>query len=385
MYRLPKSDAFHRLEAALKQRVMVLDGAMGTMIQRYRLEEADYHNAQVDAVLDRGAGGSPGNVDRPPGRGDTPLKGNMDLLPLTRPDVIREIHRAYVEAGAELVETATFNANAISQSDYGMEPLVHDMNVAAARLAREAAGSRAFVLGTMAMNQGRKAYPAMLHSFFEFAKDKDNCYYLIDTEAVSPAGWNIPALCQQNQHKGWDVRKLIFRQQAQQAGLTQLAQRYNLLDVHMVLAHREGYGLPLVEAMACGAVSIAMDYCSGTEIVGEGRGVLIPTTPVPYPEHGTWGGAIDHLPDTDAVIAALNRLYDDPDERQYIAQSGLAWAKRQSWHSAAQAVQDAIESGFQRVRQRTEQAAQQFQALQQPSAPQAAQPDGVQPQKETVS
>jgi 5-methyltetrahydrofolate--homocysteine methyltransferase len=150
MQGLPRSDAFHRLEAALKQRVMVLDGAMGTMIQRYRLEEADYHNAAVDAVLERGVGGSPGNgVGGPPGRSDTPLKGNMDLLPLTRPDVIREIHRAYVEAGAELIETATFNANAISQSDYCTEPLVRDMNVAAARLAREAAGTQAFVLGTM--------------------------------------------------------------------------------------------------------------------------------------------------------------------------------------------------------------------------------------------
>jgi 5-methyltetrahydrofolate--homocysteine methyltransferase len=174
---LPKSDAFHRLEAALKQRVMVLDGAMGTMIQRYRLEEVDYHNAQVDAPPPGHDPRSPGHDARHPGhdarvsghggsspghdahqpvhggspssRGGGPLKGNMDLLPLTRPDVILEIHRAYVEAGAVLIETATFNANAISQSDYGMEHLVPAMNVAAARLAREAAGPHAFVLGTM--------------------------------------------------------------------------------------------------------------------------------------------------------------------------------------------------------------------------------------------
>jgi methionine synthase I (cobalamin-dependent) len=110
---LPKSDAFHRLEAALKQRVMVLDGAMGTMIQRYRLEEVDYHNAQVDAPPPGHDPRSPGHDARHPGhdarvsghggsspghdahqpvhggspssRGGGPLKGNMDLLPLTRP------------------------------------------------------------------------------------------------------------------------------------------------------------------------------------------------------------------------------------------------------------------------------------------------------------
>ncbi len=131
---LPKSDAYLRLEAALKQRILVLDGAMGTMIQGYKLTEEDYHHALIDTFSDASK---------------KPLKGNMDLLSISRPDVITEIHRAYVEAGADIIETNTFNANAVSQQDYATEDLVYTMNVASAKLAREVAGEGVFVLGTM--------------------------------------------------------------------------------------------------------------------------------------------------------------------------------------------------------------------------------------------
>ncbi|MGC8865022.1 MAG: methionine synthase [Bacteroidales bacterium] len=104
----------------IEKRILVLDGAMGTMIQRYGLDEQSY----------RGERFKNHPVD---------LKGNNDILCLNRPDVIREIHEAYLEAGADIIETNTFNANAISQADYGLEDLVYEINVAAARLAREAA------------------------------------------------------------------------------------------------------------------------------------------------------------------------------------------------------------------------------------------------------
>lgn len=104
----------------IKQKVLVLDGAMGTMIQRYRLKEADYRG-------DRFAGHS---VD---------LKGNNDLLCLTRPDIIRMIHHEYLEAGADIIETNTFNSTRISQADYHLEHIVSEINIAAASLAREAA------------------------------------------------------------------------------------------------------------------------------------------------------------------------------------------------------------------------------------------------------
>ncbi|MFP5305088.1 MAG: homocysteine S-methyltransferase family protein, partial [Gammaproteobacteria bacterium] len=112
--------AHARLESLLKSRILVIDGAMGTMIQGYRLEEADYRGARF--------------ADWP-----RDLKGNNDLLVLTQPDIIREIHGKYLEAGADLVETNTFNAQVISLADYGMEALAYEINLEAARLARQAA------------------------------------------------------------------------------------------------------------------------------------------------------------------------------------------------------------------------------------------------------
>ncbi|MBK9292272.1 MAG: methionine synthase [Bacteroidetes bacterium] len=108
------------LSELIRQRVLVLDGAMGTMIQRYKLQEEDYRGTLYP--------------DHPHN-----LKGNNDLLCLTRPDIVLAIHRQYLQAGADIIETNTFNATSISQSDYGTERWVRDINLAAARLARQAA------------------------------------------------------------------------------------------------------------------------------------------------------------------------------------------------------------------------------------------------------
>ncbi|NDD30204.1 MAG: methionine synthase [Proteobacteria bacterium] len=129
------------LTERLQQKILILDGAMGTMIQRYKLQEADY----------RGLGPSGQNGDRFKDHASD-LKGNNDLLTLTRPDVIKAIHRAYLDAGADIIETNTFNSTTISQADYGLEPIVRDLNVAAARLGREAvaeAGGHGFVAGIL--------------------------------------------------------------------------------------------------------------------------------------------------------------------------------------------------------------------------------------------
>ncbi len=108
------------IKKLLEQRVLVLDGAMGTMIQRYQLEEKDYRGERFKSVA-------------------ILQKGNNDLLNLTQPQIIREIHEAYLEAGADIIETNTFNGTRISQSDYGMESMVYEMNYQGARLAAEAA------------------------------------------------------------------------------------------------------------------------------------------------------------------------------------------------------------------------------------------------------
>nr|WP_219846169.1 homocysteine S-methyltransferase family protein [Emcibacter nanhaiensis] len=109
-----------RLEQLLSDRILILDGAMGTMIQRHKPTEADYRGDRfADWKQD--------------------VKGNNDLLTLSQPDMIRDIHRAYLEAGADILETNTFNSTSISQADYGMEELVYELNRDGARLAREAA------------------------------------------------------------------------------------------------------------------------------------------------------------------------------------------------------------------------------------------------------
>lgn len=131
---LPKSACWLELEKELKQKIMIMDGAMGTMVQQYKLQEADYRG-------DRFANW----------QGD--LKGNNDLLCLTRPDVIREIHRQYMQAGAQIVETNTFNGTTIAQKDYHLESIVDEINIAAAKIAKEEAND--FYAKT-----GRKVYVA---------------------------------------------------------------------------------------------------------------------------------------------------------------------------------------------------------------------------------
>ncbi len=117
---MTREERIAALKREAKQRILILDGAMGTTIQRYKLDEAGYRCARFK--------------DHP-----RDLKGNNDLLVLSQPKIISEIHNDYFEAGADIIETNTFNAQAISQSDYGLEDIVYEMNVAAAKLAREAA------------------------------------------------------------------------------------------------------------------------------------------------------------------------------------------------------------------------------------------------------
>jgi 5-methyltetrahydrofolate--homocysteine methyltransferase len=108
------------LKSALENRILVLDGGMGTMIQTHGLEEADFRGERFKDF-------------------EKLLKGNNDLLSITQPDIIKGIHRAYLEAGADIIETNTFNSNAISQSDYALETLSHELNLTGARIAREVA------------------------------------------------------------------------------------------------------------------------------------------------------------------------------------------------------------------------------------------------------
>jgi 5-methyltetrahydrofolate--homocysteine methyltransferase len=140
MYSQPYKDPekAELIENLLSRQILIIDGAMGTMIQAHELDERSFRGQRF--------------ADHP-----LPLRGNNDLLSLTRPDIIAGIHRQFLEAGADLIETNTFNSTSISQADYGMESLVHELNFAAARLARHevdqfnraAAGKPRFVVGSL--------------------------------------------------------------------------------------------------------------------------------------------------------------------------------------------------------------------------------------------
>ena len=107
------------IQDILKERILVLDGAMGTMIQRYNLEEKDFRGTRfIDAKCD--------------------LQGNNDLLSITRPDIIKDIHREYLNAGADIIETNTFSGTSISQADYNLEKAVYDINFQSAKIAKQA-------------------------------------------------------------------------------------------------------------------------------------------------------------------------------------------------------------------------------------------------------
>ena len=119
---MKRKPSWAALEKAAGARILIIDGAMGTMIQRHNPQEADYRGTRFkDWHRD--------------------IKGNNDLLVLTQPDIIRGIHAAYIDAGADIIETNTFNAQVISMADYGMEELSAEMNREAAKLARQAARS----------------------------------------------------------------------------------------------------------------------------------------------------------------------------------------------------------------------------------------------------
>ena len=118
----PLSKSGQALEALIRERIVLLDGAMGTMIQQHKLEEKDFRN---ESLADA--------------QGE--LKGNNDLLSITRPDIIEEIHRLYYEAGSDIVETNTFSGTTIAQADYKLEHRVRDINIESAKLAKRVAKS----------------------------------------------------------------------------------------------------------------------------------------------------------------------------------------------------------------------------------------------------
>ena len=133
--RLTRESRLALLPRLLRERILVLDGAMGTLLQRYRFTEADWRGARF--------------ADHP-----TDVRGNSDLLCLTQPEAVRAAHRAYFEAGADIVSTNSFTSTRIAQADYGLSHLARELNESAARLAREAADAVEARDGRPALRRG---------------------------------------------------------------------------------------------------------------------------------------------------------------------------------------------------------------------------------------
>lgn len=226
-----------------------------------------------------------------------------------------------------------------------------------------------FVIGSFCQNQGRKDIPGMIEGFYQFATDKPNARLYLDMDAVSPAGWDIRSMILDA--NGLDASKILFRDDALRAGLFDIRERYNLLDLHMVISHREGFGLPLAESQACGVATMAMDYCSGREVCGDDKGYLV--EPIDYTTIGTWGGARDRFAAPEAIAAQLQRAYANPHERALIADRGMAYSRQHTWDAAADNVQAAIEKV---MASRKRMSVVQFPVIQ-PPTPITPQPDGL--------
>ncbi len=169
MYTMSKKNSIADI---LKKKVLVLDGAMGTMLQAYQFEEEDYHHESIPET-------------------DINYKGNNELLNLSHPEAVLEIHKKYLEAGADIIETNTFNGNAISQADYGLEGIVYEINLEGAKLAREAADEYStpenprFVAGSMGpTNQTASLSPDVSNPGFRKVSF-DDLYEAYKTQALA--------------------------------------------------------------------------------------------------------------------------------------------------------------------------------------------------------
>jgi glycosyltransferase involved in cell wall biosynthesis len=209
--------------------------------------------------------------------------------------------------------------------------------------ARMGIPDNAFVTGSFMMNQGRKAVSKTVEVFKEFGRDKPDAFLFLDMDKTSPAGWDIPATMRQLRYEPELAKRVLYREDALKVGIMGLRERYLLCDISCQIAHREGFGLPNLESMACKIPPMVLDWCSGPEIAGGGKAVLVRR--IDYMEQGTWGGACDAFPDVSDWLKKWNYLYHNRDAIAAIATKGYPWAKAQTWDKST----DQFEAVYKRV------------------------------------
>lgn len=203
----------------------------------------------------------------------------------------------------------------------------------------------AFVTGSFMMNQGRKAVSKTVEMFVQFAHDKPDAWLFMDMDKGSPAGWDIPATLKQLNASQDIINRVKYREDVMkpEVGIVGLRERYLLCNLTCQIAHREGFGLPNLESMACKVPPMVLDWCSGTELAADGKAIAIKR--LPYMEIGTWGGARDAFPDEADWLAKWNHLYHNREHITIPALRGYEWAKRQTWDVAT----DQFEAVIKRV------------------------------------
>lgn len=284
-------------------------------------------------------------------------------------DALLTISEYGVDAFREAGLRAALCAPGVNTAEF--HPLTSDERTALR--ARIGIPADAFVVGMMAMNQGRKDFPHAIEGFARAFMDVPNAYLYLDCEKVSPAGWQIPQWILPT--FGLSPDRVRFREDAMRAGIMSLNERYNLLDQHMVIAHREGFGLPHIEAMAAGIPSAAIEYCSGREVTQDGTtGLLIKARRGGL---STWGGSWDFDPEMDDLIFKLRWSYEHPAERLAMGARGLEYAKTRTWEKAAAVVEAEIAGVLKRrATDIAKKYAQPQPAMMQPTAVNAS-PDGI--------
>ncbi len=195
--------------------------------------------------------------------------------------------------------------------------------------ARVGIAKDAFVVGSFMMNQGRKMVSATMEAFKEFALDKPDAVLLLDMDRLSPAGWDLQNLIVQMGIKSSQVK---YKEDAVVAGVGDMRDRLIMCDITSQMAHREGFGLPNIESMACKVPVTVLDWCSGTEIADDGKGILVKR--LLYMEYGTWGGARDAFPDMGDWVAKWNECYHNRDKIKAMAIAGYEWIKTLTWDNA---------------------------------------------------
>lgn len=186
-----------------------------------------------------------------------------------------------------------------------------------------------FVVGTMAANQPRKQIPDTMAVFDKFARGRSDVYYFVDTDVKDGNGFDLPALILQ---EGWNPDKYIFGADHKQK-LPNPADRYRLLDVHVLLSSREGIGLPTMEAMASGILTVVMEHGTQGEIGGQGRSITVP--PIDRYTYSMWGNAKDVFFDPAKLLTELNTIYNEREYGAVARRLASDWVHSQTWARTA--------------------------------------------------